>query len=101
MKRRRKRADGTYSAEESYHSSQDETGQERRKKRRQKRMQKIKAGGRQEGSDSEYSYRCKLYCFHLIEFLHIKYILTSTNEVFSISWRFSEIWAKYRVDDLF
>lgn len=31
VKRRRKRADGTYSAEESYHSSQDAEGQERRK----------------------------------------------------------------------
>ena len=35
--RRRKRADGTYSAEHSYHSSQDEDGKARRRKRRRDR----------------------------------------------------------------
>lgn len=65
VRRRRKRGDGTYSDSESYHSDQDVEGQKRRQKRRQNRKQeairkkaeKIKAGGRNDGSDSDYSYR--------------------------------------------
>ncbi|XP_046563193.1 uncharacterized protein LOC124272090 isoform X4 [Haliotis rubra] len=45
--RRRKRADGTYSDAESYHSSQDEDGQARRRRRRRERKH---------GSDSAHSY---------------------------------------------
>lgn len=37
MRRRRKRADGTYSDSDSYHSSQDEDGAERRRQRRKER----------------------------------------------------------------
>ncbi|RUS85817.1 hypothetical protein EGW08_006446 [Elysia chlorotica] len=37
VRRRRKRADGTYSGSESYHSSQDEDGQARRRRRRRQR----------------------------------------------------------------
>ena len=55
--RRRKRADGTYSREQSYHSSQDEEGEKRRKKRREKRAEAVREGKRNPDSDSEYSYR--------------------------------------------
>ncbi|XP_052104237.1 zinc finger CCCH domain-containing protein 13-like [Mytilus californianus] len=37
VRRRRKRADGTYSDSDSYHSSQDEDGEERRRQRRKER----------------------------------------------------------------
>ncbi|XP_046353247.1 uncharacterized protein LOC124133066 isoform X5 [Haliotis rufescens] len=47
VRRRRKRADGTYSDAESYHSSQDEDGQARRRRRRRERKH---------GSDSAHSY---------------------------------------------
>ena len=39
VRRRRRRGDGTYSADESYHSSADEEGKARRQKRRLKRDQ--------------------------------------------------------------
>ena len=55
--RRKRNADGTYDAEESYHSSQDEDGEARRKKRRAKRLDDIKKGKRNADSDSDYSYR--------------------------------------------
>ena len=55
--RRKKNADGTYGAEESYHSSEDEEGQARRKKRRNKRVEDMKKGKRNADSDSDYSYR--------------------------------------------
>ena len=55
--RRRKRGDGTYSREHSYHSSQDEEGDKRRKKRRQKREEAMRQGKRNEDSESDYSYR--------------------------------------------
>ena len=45
--RRRKRADGTYSAEHSYHSSEDEEGKARRRRRRRERRH---------GADSAHSY---------------------------------------------
>lgn len=50
MKRRRKRGDGTYSASESYHSSDSELegGGLHKGKKKKKR--------REHGSDSEYSY---------------------------------------------
>ena len=57
VKRRRKRADGTYSAEESYHSSQDREGEKRRKKRRKEREKALAKGKRNPGSDSDFSYR--------------------------------------------
>ncbi|ELT92842.1 hypothetical protein CAPTEDRAFT_224063 [Capitella teleta] len=57
VKRRRKNVDGTYGDEESYHSSQDEEGQKRRKKRREKRKEAIRQGKRNEGSDSDFSYK--------------------------------------------
>ena len=57
VKRRKKNKDGTYGDAESYHSSQDEAGKERRKKRRQGRKEKIAKGGRNAGSDSDFSYR--------------------------------------------
>ncbi|XP_041349516.1 uncharacterized protein LOC121368836 [Gigantopelta aegis] len=47
VKRRKKRADGTYSASESYHSSQDEDGAARRRRRRRERKH---------GPDSAHSY---------------------------------------------
>ena len=47
MMRRRKRADGTYSAEHSYHSSEDEEGKARRRRRRRERRH---------GADSAHSY---------------------------------------------
>ena len=55
--RRRRKADGTYSREHSYHSSQDEDGERRRKKRREKRMEAMRQGKLNPDSDSEYSYR--------------------------------------------
>jgi len=57
VKRRRKRADGTYSAEQSYHSSQDRDGEKRRKKRRKEREKAMAKGKRNAGSDSDFSYR--------------------------------------------
>lgn len=66
VRRRRKRADGTYSDSESYHSSQDEEGEERRRKRREERGDfnddttatgtTDKSGETKEGGDSDYSY---------------------------------------------
>ncbi|KAK3580637.1 hypothetical protein CHS0354_013399 [Potamilus streckersoni] len=47
VERRRKRADGTYSDPESYHSSQDEAGAARRRQRRRERKH---------GPDSAHSY---------------------------------------------
>ena len=57
MKRRRRRADGTYSDEESYHSDMDAEGKKRRQKRRNERKtvalkeakKKFDAGGRRPG----------------------------------------------------
>ena len=42
---------------ESYHSDEDEAGQARRRKRRAERQKAFKAGKRNDGSDSDYSYR--------------------------------------------
>ena len=63
--RRRKRADGTYSAAHSYHSSKDAEGRARRKKRRQQREvaykkemdARFKKGKRNADSASDYSYK--------------------------------------------
>ena len=57
VRRKKKRADGTYSDSESYHSSQDEDGEARRRNRRKKRDKALKKGKRDAGSDSDYSYR--------------------------------------------
>ena len=65
--RRRRRADGTYSDAESYHSDQDEEGKKRRQQRRKERkaaaikekQAKFAKGKRNPdgGSESDYSYR--------------------------------------------
>ena len=57
VKRKKKRADGTYSASESYHSSEDEAGQKRRKARRAVRDKAFKQGKRNPDSDSDFSYK--------------------------------------------
>ena len=57
VKRRRRRADGTYSDEESYHSDMDAEGKKRRQKRRAERKavavkeakKKYDQGGRRPG----------------------------------------------------
>ena len=57
VKRRRRRADGTYSDEESYHSDMDVEGKKRRQKRRAERKavavkeakKKYDQGGRRPG----------------------------------------------------
>ena len=42
---------------ESYHSDDDVDGQVRRRKRRTERQKAFKGGKRNEGSDSDYSYK--------------------------------------------
>ena len=57
MKRRKKNADGRRGSFEDYNSDDDAVGGERRRKRRQLRAQKLARGGRNEDSESEFSYR--------------------------------------------
>ena len=68
VKRSKKLADGGRGDAESYHSSQDEEGQARRQKRRGERKKKavtekkkrFKQGKRNDGSDSEFSYKSEV-----------------------------------------
>ena len=57
IKRRKRNVDGTYGDDDSYHSSQDEAGKTRRQKRRRQQKEKLAQGGRNVGSDSDYSYQ--------------------------------------------
>ena len=61
MRRRKKNADGTRGEEEDYDSAGDEAGRARRQARRVRREKKHKErlakGGRNDGSDSDFSYR--------------------------------------------
>ena len=57
MTRRKKLADGTRGKEEVYNSDEDAEGKKRRQARRKVRDEKVKKGGRDRGSDSEFSYR--------------------------------------------
>ena len=57
MNRRKKLAGGKRGEEEDYHSDDDLEGKQRRQARRKKHGEKIHKGGRNDNSDSDYSYR--------------------------------------------
>ena len=61
VRRRRKKADGTYGTDEEYHSDDSANMMKAAKKHKDREKAKKKAKGRRvHGSDSEYKYVCTI-----------------------------------------
>lgn len=62
--RAKKLAGGKRGKEEAYDSDKDEEGKKRRQARRNQRVEKVKKGGRNPDSGSEYSYKSVVSTLH-------------------------------------